>query len=267
MQYRRLGLVLCVAAAFLTLAHSKDARPTTLRVLLPKSKANVWVNGVLTTGEGKERIVAAPPLDKNKADFQVTAIWRTNNYTRFIRSKKVPADAGENVLVDLREADPQNPDRIKIRWVPTPHDVVARMCKLAKVGKEDVVYDFGCGDGRIVIAAVADFGAKKGVGVDLDAKLVAESKEYASKRGVDGKVEFREGDVLDVKDLADASVVMLYMGEDVNLRLRPILQKTLRPGARVVSHAFGMGDWKADRTETFQGDDGDEYTLYLWTIK
>ena len=157
--------------------------------------------------------------------------------------------------------------RLDAPYVATPYEVVDEMLSLAKVGRQDIVFDLGCGDGRIVLAAVADFKAKKGVGVDLDPDLIKESKANAKKRGLSDRVQFRVGDVLKISDLKDASVVMLYMGDDVNLRLRPILQKTLRPGSRIVSHRFGMGDWEADRTETFVGEDGDEYTLLLWTIK
>ena len=171
------------------------------------------------------------------------------------------------IAIDFRQKSDTEKDDIVVRFVPTPGDFVDAMCKMAKVGKDDVVYDLGCGDGRMVITAVKKFGAKRGVGVDLDPALVKKSKEDAEKAGVADKVEFRVGDVLKIKDLSSATVVMLYMGDDVNLRLRPILQKTLRPGARIVSHRFGMGDWEPDRTDTFDGEDGDEYTLLLWTIR
>src|SRR5262249_8819556 len=148
-------------------------------------------------------------------EYEVTAVWSTNNYTQFFRTRKVAAQPGKKVEVDLRKADPKNPDKIEIRYVPTPEDVVERMCKLGKVTKDDVVFDLGCGDGRIVIVAVADFKAKRGVGVDLDPERIKESVANAKKHGVSDKVTFREGDVLKIKDLSDATVVMLYMGDDV----------------------------------------------------
>ncbi len=226
------------------------------------------VDGKTISAKGREaREFAAPELAKGKKEYEVTVVWSPNNYTTFFRGKKVAPKPGEKVEVDLRKADPKNPDRIEIRYVPTPDDVVARMCKLAKVVKEDVVFDLGCGDGRIVLAAVGDFKASKGVGVDLDPERINESIDNAKKRGLTDKVTFRVGDVLKIKDLSSASVVMLYMGDDVNLRLRPILQKTLKPGSRIVSHRFGMGDWKPDKSETFNGEDGEEYTIHLWTIK
>ncbi|MFM7149039.1 MAG: SAM-dependent methyltransferase, partial [Gemmataceae bacterium] len=233
----------------------------------PKKRAKVTVNGKAIpakTGEVRETVAMATTGDKKQ--IEVTASWRTNNYTRFYRTKKVAAKPGGQVEVDLREPDPARPDHIEIRYVPTPEDVVNRMCKLARVTKDDVVFDLGCGDGRIVILAVKDFKAKRGVGVDLDPERIKESKENAQLHEVSDRVEFRVEDVLKLKDLSTASVVMLYMGDDVNLRLRPILQKTLKPGSRIVSHRFTMGDWKPDRTETFDGEDGEEYSLHLWTI-
>jgi SAM-dependent methyltransferase len=239
------------------------------RVLLPdEEEVEVLIDGQTVSEDGPQsRVLTAPPLAKGKKEHEITAIWEPNNYTRFYRSRKVAPKAGATVDVDLRKADPKNPDRIEIRFVPTPNDVVDRMCKLARIGKGDVVYDLGCGDGRMVIRALAKHGAKRGVGIDLDPERVVESKANVKKHKLEKQIEVREGDVLDVKDLSDATVVMLYMGEDVNLRLRPILKKTLKPGSRVVSHRFGMGDWKPDKTETFEAEDNEEYTIHVWTIR
>ena len=177
----------------------------------------------------------------------------------------MPVDSkGNPVVVDLTKA--YDVEKINIRYVPTPDDVVAKMCQLGKVTKNDTVFDLGCGDGRIVIQAVEKFNAKKGVGVDLDPQRIKESNANGKLHNVEDKVTFRVGDVLDIKDLSDADVVMLYMGDDVNIRLRPILQKTLKPGSRIVSHRFLMGDWKPTRTEAFTGEDGDEYQVHLWIV-
>src|SRR5207245_485471 len=189
-----------------------------------------------------------------------------NNYTTITRTRKVSVMAGQEVDADLRQADDKQPDKIVIRYVPTPKEVVEAMLKLAEVGKDDVVYDLGCGDGRIVITAVEKFGAQRGVGVDIDPQRIRESKDNARAHQVADRVEFRQGDVLDIKDLSSASVVTLYMSDDLNLRLRPILQKTLKPGARVVSHRFTMGDWKPLKTITVTDRDGEKYRLHLWKI-
>jgi uncharacterized protein (TIGR03000 family) len=244
---------------------SKQYKPLVLKVLVPEEDATISIDQKTIDGAGTERRikVAAPP--KGKDFYTVTAIWEPNNYTKFTRTRKVPADSkGDVVVVDMTKA--YDTEKIKIRYVPTPDDVVAKMCQLAKVTKKDTVFDLGCGDGRIVIQAVEKFGAKRGVGIDLDPLRIKESKANARAQRVENKVTFRVGDVLDIKDLSDADVVMLYMGDDINIRLRPILQKTLKPGSRIVSHRFLMGDWKPARTEAFTGEDGDEYEVHLWVV-
>jgi uncharacterized protein (TIGR03000 family) len=238
-----------------------------LRILLPEGDAELLFDGKPTKQTGTSRRFVTPPLASSRpAAYTLTAKWEPNNYTTVIRTRAVRVQAGREVTADLRKADPNNPDRFVIRFVPTPDEVVEAMCKLGRVGKDDVVYDLGCGDGRIVITAVKDFGARRGVGVDLDPVLVKESRKNAKKAGVADRIKFRQGDVLNLKNLRDATVVMLYMGEDVNLRLRPILKKTLRPGARVVSHDFGMGDWKPEKMIRVEDELGDEHEVYLWTI-
>ena len=148
-------------------------------------------------------------------------------------------------------------------FIATPEDVVDRMLTLAGVTSKDVVYDLGCGDGRIPIAAARKYGAR-GVGIDIDPARIAESKANARAAGVEHLVEFRVGDAL-AADVADATVVTLYLLSSSNAKLRPILTKQLKPGARIVSHAFSMGSgWPADRIDQFVTVRGDEVTLYLW---
>jgi SAM-dependent methyltransferase len=145
-----------------------------------------------------------------------------------------------------------------VPFVPTPQEVVDKMIELSGVKKGDVVYDLGSGDGRIVITA-----AKKGaraVGFDVDGDLVKESRENIRKAGLEKMAEIKQQDILTV-DLSPATVVTMYLLPDVNLKLKPNLLKQLKPGSRVVSHAFDMGDWKPDKTERVNGR-----TIYLWTI-
>jgi SAM-dependent methyltransferase len=157
----------------------------------------------------------------------------------------------------------QEPPRLA-PFVATPPDVVDRMLTLARVGPSDVVYDLGCGDGRIVIAAARRFGAR-GVGIDLDPNLIQKAQATAVQEGVSDRVEFRVGNVLDA-DVSPASVVALYLLAASNVRLRPQLIRQLAPGARIVAHNFGMGDWEPDAVETFRDAAGASRTLYLWTI-
>jgi uncharacterized protein (TIGR03000 family) len=244
-----------------------QAQQAHLRILLPDEDAKVLFDDALTKQKGTDRLFVTPPLEPGKTfNYTVTAKWQPNNYTEVIRSRSVSVQAGKDVVLDLRKPDAKYPDKFLIRFVPTPEEVVEAMCKLGKVGKDDVVYDLGCGDGRIVITAVTAFKAKRGVGVDIDGELVKLSQQNAKAAKVDGRVTFRKQDVLTIKDLGDASVVMLYMGVDVNLRLMPILKSTLKPGSRIVSHDFNMGAWKAERTLKVSDEFGEEHILYLWTI-
>jgi SAM-dependent methyltransferase len=147
-------------------------------------------------------------------------------------------------------------------YVPTPQDVVDRMLTVAEVTSRDVVYDLGSGDGRIVITAAKKFGAR-GVGIDIDPERIAESRRNARDAGVSSLVEFRLGDILNA-DVSKATVVTLYLVSSANLKLRPLLTRQLAPGARIVSHAFGMGDWAPDKVDRFRDSQTDERMIYLW---
>lgn len=150
--------------------------------------------------------------------------------------------------------------RLDVPYVPTPQPVVERMLELAKVTKDDLLYDLGSGDGRIVITAADKYGAR-GVGIDLNPERIAEAKANAKKAGVEGRVEFRQGDLFKT-DLSQATVVTLYLLTSVNYKLRPQLWEQLKVGTRVVSHAFDMGEeWPPEHTEQVDGS-----TIYYWTI-
>ena len=151
-------------------------------------------------------------------------------------------------------------------YIATPEDVVDRMLTLAQVTRADVVYDLGCGDGRIPIAAAKKFGAR-GVGLDIDPKLIELARANAVAAGVADLVQFRVENALKA-DVSPATVVTLFLLSSSNLELRPLLRRQLKPGARIVSHAFSMGpDWPADKVDQFVSARGDEVTLYLWRIR
>lgn len=145
----------------------------------------------------------------------------------------------------------------------TPPSVVPAMIQLAGVKRDDVVYEPGCGDARLVIAAMKA-GARKGLGVDIDPDLAEVAFAQVKAAGVEDRVEIRWGNALDV-DMSDTTVVFLFMGEAFNLVMRPLLWQQLRVGARVVSNDFAMGDWKPDRTLRVDTPTR-SYVLYLWTI-
>jgi SAM-dependent methyltransferase len=159
----------------------------------------------------------------------------------------------------LAQDAPETP-RLDVPYVPTPPEIVERMLSLGRVGKDDLLYDLGCGDGRIVVTAAKERGAH-GVGIDLNPVRIAEANENARKAGVEKMVTFKVGNLFEA-DLSPATVVTLYLLPSVNRQLRPRLWKQLKVGTRVVSHDFDMGsEWPAERKVQIDGK-----TLYLWTI-
>jgi hypothetical protein len=152
---------------------------------------------------------------------------------------------------------------LDVPYVPTPDEIVTRMLTMAGVNNKDLLYDLGSGDGRIVIAAARDYGARA-VGYDLNPKRIQESNENARKAGVTNRVRFELKDLFEA-DLTGATVVTLYLLPDVNLRLRPKLLAELRPGTRIVSHNYDMGDWTAEAVEEITVK-GTKHYIYRWTV-
>jgi SAM-dependent methyltransferase len=173
-------------------------------------------------------------------------------------------DAGpsEGVAAARVENAAQDPVRRDVPYVPTPEPVVEAMLKMVNVTKEDKVYDLGCGDGRIVVMAAQKYGAK-GVGVDIDPQRIKESNENARAAGVTDKVEFHIRDLFKM-DFSDATVVTLYLLPDINVKLRPRLLDELKPGTRIVSHDFMIGDWKPDKQQTVEASR--THSLYFWWV-
>src|SRR5262245_30525860 len=287
-------------------APAKEA-PAFLKVWLPTADARLEVDGVVTRSTGNPRQFVSPPLATGKRYYYELKATFTQDGKDVTREKTVTVEPGKETEVDLREepkkADPKvatkpevKPDEkksvvkkvedpkkadpgkkveakkldteIEVPFVPTPEEVVDKMLEIAGVKEGDVVYDLGCGDGRIVISAVKKYKAKRGLGVDFDPDRVKDSVENAKKAGVTDTVEFKQGDVLKMteKDFADVDVVTLYLLPSVNERLEPLLKKALKPGARVVSHDFDMKDWQPDKTHNMEVD-GAPHTIYLWTVK
>jgi precorrin-6B methylase 2 len=148
---------------------------------------------------------------------------------------------------------------LDVPYVPTPENVVEQMLKLANLHKGDVVYDLGCGDGRIVITAAKEYGVH-GVGIDLNPERIKEARENARKAGVEDRVTFRNEDLYKA-DIKPATVVTLYLLPSVNMKLRPRLWSDLKPGTRIVSHDFDMGEWKPEKTVEVEWR-----KVYFWTI-
>ncbi|MEZ5288111.1 MAG: class I SAM-dependent methyltransferase [Vicinamibacterales bacterium] len=160
------------------------------------------------------------------------------------------------VVAAAQDAPARRPDVI---YVPTPESVVEAMLQVANVGKNDFVYDLGCGDGRIPVTAAKKYGAR-GVGIDIDPQRIREARENVEKNGVGDRVRIVQGDLFE-QDLSEATVVTLYLLPSLNVKLMPKLMKELKPGTRVVSHAFDMGDWKPEKEL-----DVDGRKVYYWTI-
>ena len=263
-------------------ASAQDAikkQPATIKILIPELPIKTSLKVESTSLEANEkasregaRILVTPDLEPGKTyAYKIEATIEPNNYTKIVRTREITFKAGEEVTLDIRKKDEKLADNVIIRWVPTPVVVVKDLCELAKVGKDDVVFDPGCGDAIMLITAIQDYKAKRAVGTDFDPKMVKEGLAAVEKAGLKDKIAIREGNALKLekKDLEDINVVMLYMGDELNIRLRPTLWEHLKPGSRIVSHRFLMGDWAPDKSITVNrdGDYGNEdFELHLWVI-
>ena len=153
-----------------------------------------------------------------------------------------------------------------VPYVPTDYNVVNTMLSVAGVNKNDVLYDLGCGDGRIVIEAVKQRGVRKAVGIDIDPFRIRDSNANAAKEGLTGRVEFREADIFK-SDYRDATVITMYLLDTIDVRLRPVFFETLKPGTRLVSNTFGMGDWDPDVTLWVTGEPGRPgHSVKFWVL-
>jgi precorrin-6B methylase 2 len=176
------------------------------------------------------------------------------------------------LILGVSQAAAQRGERKRqpdVPYVPTTEEAVRAMLKLAEVKKADIVYDLGCGDGRIVIAAAKTYGAR-GVGIDIDPDRIQEARENAKKAGVENLVRFEENDLFQA-NFRQATVVTLFLLPSINLKLRPKLLEDLKPGTRVVSNTFDMGTWRPEKEQSLPGADDDEigslsHKFFLWKI-
>jgi len=268
-----IATVLAAAVVWPSMAQDKKA-PATIKLVVPDKPTKTEV-----TIEGKKqeepdgmkdniRVFTTPDLEPGKVyAYKIESLIIPNNYTKIFRTREVTFKAGETISVDIRTEDKKTPDRVEVRWVPTPDEIVDKMCELAKMTKDDVVHDYGCGDAVMLIRPIQKFNAKKGFGNDIDPEMVAKAQKKIKEAKLEDKVTVVQGDILKMteKDCGEATVVLLYIGEVLGAKLGPVLQKALKPGARVVSHRFTLGDWKPDKTTTVTSE-GEEYTLHLWIV-
>ncbi len=167
------------------------------------------------------------------------------------------------LFVHLVHAQEPEPRRLDVPYVPTHEWIVEEMLKMAEVTEDDVLYDLGSGDGRILITAAKEYGAS-GIGVDLNPDRIQEANENAVNANVTDKVKFIEGDLFEM-DFSEATVLTLYLLPSVNMQLRPKILE-MKPGTRVVSHNYNMGDWKPEKTKTIRTPDGFEHYIYFWRV-
>ena len=178
---------------------------------------------------------------------------------RFLRAALATAVTGPELFAGSPWVYAQSWRSPDVIYLPTPNPVVDLMLEMAAVTSRDVVYDLGCGDGRIPVTAAQRYGAH-GVGIDINPARIAEARWNAQDARVEDKVKFIEGDLFEA-DIAEATVVTRYLLNALNARLRPKLLKELKPGARVVSHAFHMGDWAPEKTDGIHGSE-----VFLWRV-
>ncbi len=219
----------------------------------------------------KEKITLTVTPAPGKDTVEVVMTFYPVPYSKTVRKKLVKLPPGKKVTVDFNVEDKETPDWYEPIFYPSPRSLMREACLLAKVTEKDTVMDIGCGDGRLIITALKEFKAKKGIGLDINPDLVKLCQENALKEGVADRAEFKVEDALKMKDVSHADVVFIYLGEDLSARLEPLFRKTLKPGARVVSLDFGIGSWKHDDKKTHKAFNDhkreSDHTLYLWTIK
>jgi uncharacterized protein (TIGR03000 family) len=233
--------------------------PAYLEVYVP-ANARLTIDNVKTRQTGPVRRFESPPLVPGQGyTYHLKAVW-TERGKEIASEKDVRVVAGRETKVEFQQ--PRHPDVV---YVPTPQEVVDKMLELAEVKKEDVVYDLGCGDGRIVVTAAKKYGAKS-IGFDIDPERVRDSLENVRKNKVENLVTIKNQDIFTL-DLSEASVVTLYLLPDLNVKLMPQLAK-LRPGSRIVSHDFSMKGAKPVKEVKVkpQGDLERDHVIYMWVV-
>lgn len=235
-----------------------------VKVTVPQDDAELTVEKIATKTLGKVREFDTPEMEAGKRfvyDFQVT--WKPNKFTVITRTATRKFTAGDELTVDLTK-DEGN-DKAVVTLKPPTDDVVAELVKVAKLTKDDVVVDLGGSDARLLTAAVKA-GAKRGVAIQPNADKAKATKEQAKKAEMEGKIDVQQVEPADGKDYPEATVVFLYLGEEINTAVRPTLLRDLKPGARVISYRFKMTDWPPSDTAKGVNADGDNYEIYTWKV-
>jgi protein-L-isoaspartate O-methyltransferase len=281
------GFLLLCGLLFVPACSSSSSSTTHLRkiVLLlptfneypdrtPPRLTRVKVDGeetVLPVSKSAGRHEIGLDLDDERPTLTLELSFWPVAYSNTIRTRKITLEKKPVTTVDFRVEDPEQPDEYRAIFFETAESLLWAIMDLGEVNENDTVLDIGCGDGRLVLAALQKRKAKAGHGVDIDPELVELCKKNAAKAGLSEKTQFREENALKMTDVSYASFVFLYLGEDLSAKLQPLLQKTLKPGSRVVSLDFPIGDWQPDtvRKVTAKNNHGRQQTfsLYLYRVK
>jgi uncharacterized protein (TIGR03000 family) len=245
-------------------AKEAKAQPAEIVVQIP-AQAKLTIDDYETSQTGEVRRFLTPPLTPGwRFKYTLRATWKDGEH-KIVRMAVASVQAGKETTVDLRQGS-KDASSSQIVYVPTPQKVVDKMLEMAAVTKDDVVFDLGCGDGRVVISAARKYGAR-GIGVDIDPRRVQEARANLRKEKVEKLVEIRHGDALKVADLSRATVVVTYMLPEFMEKLRPILRKHLKPGTRIVAHDYPVPEWEPEDTATIPRPDGFfAHTLFLWRM-
>jgi uncharacterized protein (TIGR03000 family) len=269
MQHHKILRGLSIAMVGLTAlpllaGQESDSRAAKLRLLVPAA-AKVTIDDRATTSVGDERVYETPALAPGKTfTYQIKATWEDGG-VKIVRMAAAKVQAGKETVVDLRPGS-KDGSSSQIIFLPTPDVVIAKMLEMAKVAKDDVVFDLGCGDGRMLVAAAKSLGAR-GVGIDLDPQRVKEALANVQKEKVDNLVEIRHGDALRVPDLESATVILLYMLPEFMAKLKPVVVKQCKPGTRIVAHDYPFPDWEPQRRLTLPSKGRlTQHTMYLWVV-
>lgn len=241
-----------------------NATRSKVKVSVPQEDAELVIEGKSTRTVGKTREYDTPDLEPGKKYlYEFKAVWKPNKFTTLTRTRVVKFVAGDEVEVDLTAAQPT--DTADVLLKPATPDVLKDLADAAKLTKDDVVFEPKATDARGLIAAVTA-GAKRAVGVQADADKVKAIKAAVKKAELEGKIDVQQVAPAECKDYAEATVVFLYLGEEGNVALLPVLLRDVKAGTRVVSYRFKMGDWKPTATRKGTNADGDEYEIYTWTV-
>jgi uncharacterized protein (TIGR03000 family) len=255
-------LALTCLSSVLVGQEASASRPAYLEVYVPPD-ARLTIDTAPTQQTGSNRRFQSPPLPTGQVfTYHLKASWIENG-REVISAKDVRVAAGQETRVDLRQDQKERtPDVI---FVPTPQEVVDKMLEMVQVKKGDIVYDLGCGDGRIVVTAAKKYGVK-GIGIDIDPDRIRDSLENVRKNKVENLVTIKKADIF-TEDFSDATVVTLYLLPQLNVKLMPQLAK-LKPGTRIVSHDFDMRGAKPVKTVRVkpEGNESYEHTIYMWIV-